>query len=47
MGEFFVRVATPADADRLWPLFDEAEKRGPRLLAALLGVEDELRDFLR
>jgi len=27
MGEFFVRVATPADADRLWVLFDEAEQR--------------------
>jgi hypothetical protein len=37
MGEFYVRVATPADADRLWPLFDEAEKRGPRIVAALLG----------
>jgi hypothetical protein len=25
MGEFVVRVATPADVDRLWPLFDEVE----------------------
>jgi hypothetical protein len=25
MDEFFVRVATPADVDRVWPLFDEVE----------------------
>lgn len=25
MSEFFIRVATPADVDRLWPLFDEVE----------------------
>ena len=37
MGEFFVRVATPADADRLWPLIDEIEKRGAGLLAGMLG----------
>ena len=37
MGEYLVRVATPADADRLWPLVDEIERRGPRLLAGMLG----------
>jgi len=29
MGEFLVRVATPADADRLWPLLEEADRRTP------------------
>ena len=29
MGEFLVRVATPADADRLWPLLEEAARRRP------------------
>jgi hypothetical protein len=29
MGEFLVRVATPADADRLWPLLEEADHRRP------------------
>jgi hypothetical protein len=29
MGEFLVRVATPADADRLWPLIEEADRRPP------------------
>jgi hypothetical protein len=32
MGEFLVRVATPADADRLWPLVDAVEHRPPRLV---------------
>lgn len=32
MGEFFIRTATPADVDRLWPLFDEVENE--RLLVA-------------
>lgn len=27
MGEFLVRVATPADADRLWPLVETAPRR--------------------
>jgi hypothetical protein len=27
MGEFLVRVATPADVDRLWPLFDETDRQ--------------------
>jgi hypothetical protein len=35
MGEFLIRVATPADVDRLWPLFDEAHRR-PGILRALL-----------
>lgn len=25
MSEYFVRLATPADVDRLWPLFDKSE----------------------
>jgi hypothetical protein len=29
MSEFLVRVATPADADRLWPLLEEADRRRP------------------
>jgi len=37
MSEFFVRVATPADADRLWPLVDEIEKRRPGLVIGMLG----------
>jgi|GEM_PF-5293775 len=32
MGEFFIRMATPADVDRLWPLFDEVENE--RLIIA-------------
>ena len=32
MGEFLVRVATPADADRLWPLVDTATRRRLRLV---------------
>ncbi|MCU1406149.1 MAG: hypothetical protein JWQ43_2452 [Glaciihabitans sp.] len=31
MGEFVIRVATPADVDRLWPLLAEAERH--RILA--------------
>jgi hypothetical protein len=33
MGEFLVRVATPADADRLWPLLEEANQRRPYFFA--------------
>lgn len=25
MGEYYIRPATPADVDRLWPLFDERD----------------------
>jgi hypothetical protein len=32
MGEFVVRVATPADADRLWPLVEATEGKRVRLV---------------
>lgn len=43
MGEFTVRAATPADVDRLWPLFDEEQPRTLRRVGALVPQIAERR----
>ncbi|WP_213815216.1 GNAT family N-acetyltransferase [Glaciihabitans sp. dw_435] len=49
MSEYFIRLATPADVDRLWPLFDESENE--RLFhadeKALLLAEERREELVK